>query len=194
MLEELEAAPVAPVAAADLAAHLRLNTGLKPLDVDETAALDGILRAAGAAVESYTGRALIRRRFKWTVERWREPRREVLPVAPVAQINAVTLVAADGTWSSVPGSAWRLVKDQFAPALAPVAGGWLPQIPTGGVAEIEILAGHGETPVELPHELRQAVLLLAAHYHEHRHVVSAETAEAPYGVQALLARWRKVRL
>lgn len=195
MLTELEPAPVAPVAAADLAAHLRLSTGLKPLDAEETSALEGYLRAAGAAIEARCGRALIRRRFKWTVERWRDPCREALPIAPVVQINAVTLVAPDGAWESVDGSRWRLVQDRYAPALAPASGGWLPQIPTGGVAEIEVLAGHGEDASGVPADLRQAVLMLAAHYHEQRHAAAPSgDAEIPWGVGALLAPWTRVRL
>ncbi|MGG7565668.1 head-tail connector protein [Rhodovulum sp. DZ06] len=194
MLTELEEAPVAPVAAADLAAHLRLNTGLAPLDAEEVAALDGFARAAGAAVEAYTGRALIRRRFKWTVERWRDACREVLPIAPVVQVNAVTMVAADGGWESVDPSRWRLVQDTFAPALAGAGSGWLPSIPTAGVAEVEVLAGHADDGAGLPHDLRQAVTLLAAHYHEQRHAAGGRMDEIPHGVAALLMRWRKVRL
>ncbi|MFT4793268.1 MAG: putative phiE125 gp8 family phage protein [Paracoccaceae bacterium] len=194
MLTELEAAPTAAVTVTEFTDHLRLSTGLAAPQASEVAALDGYLRAAGAAVESMTGRALIQRRFKWAVERWRNPCREVLPIAPVAQINAVTLLAADGSWTAVDPSAWRLVKSQFDPALVPVRGGWLPQIPTGGVAEIELLAGHGVGTDGVPHELRQAVLLLAAHYHEQRHVGASGTVEIPYGVGALVSRWRKVRV
>jgi uncharacterized phiE125 gp8 family phage protein len=194
MLTELEAAPSGPASVEAFAEHLRLSTGLAALQPSETAALDGILRAAGAAVESMTGRALIRRRFKWTVERWRDPCREVLPIAPVEQINAVTMVKAGGSWSAIDPSAWRLVKSQFDPALAPARGGWLPQIPTGGMAEIEMVAGHAVDPAGVPDDLRQAVLLLAAHYHEQRHVSAAPMADIPYGVGALIARWRKVRL
>lgn len=194
MLTELEAAPTAAVTVTDFTDHLRLSTGLAALQASEEAALSGYLRAAGAAVESMTGRALIQRRFKWSVQRWRDPCREVLPIAPVAQINALTLVAADGSWTAVDPSAWRLVQSQFDPALAPVRGGWLPQIPSGGVAEIEIVAGHGADPTGVPHDLRQAVLLLAAHYHEQRHVGASGTVEIPYGVGALVSRWRKVRV
>ena len=194
MLTELEEAPVAPVAAADLAEHLRLSTGLAPLDAGEIATLEGYARAAGAAVEGFTGRALIRRRFKWAVTAWRDACREVLPVAPVVQVNAVTLVAGDGSWEAVDGAKWRLVQDQFAPALAGSGSGFLPAIPTGGVAEIEVLAGHADAPEGLPHDLRQAVLLLASHYHEQRHAAGARMGEIPMGVQALIARWRKVRL
>ena len=86
------------------------------------------------------------------------------------------------------------MQSQFDPALAPVRGGWLPQIPSGGTAEIEIVAGHGADPSGVPHELRQAVLLLAAHYHEQRHVGASGTVEIPYGVGALVSRWRKVRV
>ena len=195
MLTELEEAPVAPVSAADLADHLRMSTGLAPLDAGETAALEGHLRAAGAAVEGLTGRALIRRRYKWVVTRWREACREPLPIAPVVQVNSVTLVAEEGSWESVDAAKWRLVPDQFEPALAGAGSGFLPSIPTGGVAEVEILAGHGDAPEDLPHELRRAVLLLAAHYHEQRHAVGgARMDEIPHGVQPLIARWRKVRL
>jgi uncharacterized phiE125 gp8 family phage protein len=194
MLTELEAAPSAPVSVEAFTEHLRLSTGLVAPSAPEVAAFEGILRAAGAAIEGLTGRALISRRFKWAVPRWRDATREVLPIAPVERIDALTLVAADGSWTSIDASAWRLIKSQFDPSLAPARGGWLPQIPTGGMAEIELVAGHADDPAGLPDDLRQAVLLLAAHYHEQRHVSAGALSDIPYGVGTLLARWRKVRV
>ncbi|MEO1688355.1 MAG: hypothetical protein AAFU61_10660, partial [Pseudomonadota bacterium] len=70
----------------------------------------------------------------------------------------------------------------------------LPEIPDGGRIEIELTAGFGETWNGVPEELRQAVLLMGAHYHEQRHVTADPMREAPFGVRMLTARWRELRL
>lgn len=193
MITELEPAAVAPVDLDDFAAHLRLASGFAGAP-DEAAVIERCARAAGAGIEGLVDKRLIRRRFKWTVTRWREPTRVAIPLAPVAQINAVTLVDADGGWESVDSSRWVLSPDGFRPWLSGRGGRFLPRIPTDGVAEVELVVGYGDAPADVPEELRQAVMLLGAQYYEQRHAVSEPGEEPPYGVRALVARHRELRL
>ncbi|MGB1209276.1 MAG: head-tail connector protein, partial [Paracoccaceae bacterium] len=67
-------------------------------------------------------------------------------------------------------------------------------IPTGGMAQIHFTAGFGPTFGDVPADLRQAVLLLAAHYYEYRDETALSEGCMPFGVTALLARYRKMRL
>ena len=71
---------------------------------------------------------------------------------------------------------------------------FLPSIPVGGSAEIQFDAGYTATWAELPADLSRAVLLLAAHYYEHRAEGAESGGSIPYGVAALLDRYRNVRL
>lgn len=68
----------------------------------------------------------------------------------------------------------------------------MPIVPRGAEVEITFAAGHGEGWAEVPGELRQAVLMLAGFYYEHRHG-DALTAMPP-AVAGLIRPWRPVRI
>ena len=68
----------------------------------------------------------------------------------------------------------------------------LPGIPTGGRAEVAFEAGFGPVWPDIPADLRQAVLLLAAQYYERRD--AGGDMDMTFGVRALLERWRDVRM
>jgi uncharacterized phiE125 gp8 family phage protein len=88
---------------------------------------------------------------------------------------------------------YRLERDAHRPVLRPV-GTLLPMVPTGGVAEIVFRAGYGGGWGDLPADLGQAVLMLAAHFYEHRAETALREGCMPFGVASLIERYRKVRL
>jgi len=73
-------------------------------------------------------------------------------------------------------------------------GSGLPGIPPGGVADISFVAGYAPDWNGRPADLGQAVILLAAHYYEHRHETRAGETAFPLGVTGLIERYRTVRL
>ena len=103
-------------------------------------------------------------------------------------------MSADGTWTAVPPTDWVLRSDAIRPCLVGPGGGPLPTIPRDGVAEIEFTAGYGDGAGGVPEALRQAVTLLAAHYHEQRHAAGGRLREIPHGVAGLISPFRQVRL
>ena len=72
--------------------------------------------------------------------------------------------------------------------------------PTPGRAangiEIAFVAGYGAAAADVPAPIRQAILLLVAHWHEHREPVAIGDADAPVPptVSDLLQPYRWVRL
>ena len=87
---------------------------------------------------------------------------------------------------------YRLVPDSQRPKIVAEAA-LLPGIPPGGTVEVVFTAGFGPAWADVPPDLGQAVFLLAASYHEHRH--EGEKARAmPHGIAALIERWRNVRV
>ncbi|HEX8375908.1 MAG TPA: hypothetical protein VF606_12100 [Geminicoccaceae bacterium] len=191
-LVELTEVPDAGLPLARLREHLRLGTGF-PDDSLQDALLAGFLRAALAAIEGRTGKALLSRSFLLTLSAWRSPERQPLPAAPVSAIVSVTLTDATGAVTSIPLSALRLEEDAMRPCLLPV-GGSLPTIPQAGAARIVLTAGYGPAWEDLPPDLAQAVLMLAAHYHEYRYDVAFDGGCMPFGVTALIERYRPLRL
>jgi uncharacterized phiE125 gp8 family phage protein len=70
----------------------------------------------------------------------------------------------------------------------------LPRIPVAGSVRIGFLAGFGPEWDDLPADLAQAVLMLASHYYEYRHETALGSGCMPFGVTALIERYRTIRL
>lgn len=172
--------------------HLRLGTGFAD-DGAQDGLLRALLRAAMAAIEARTGKVLLSRSFTFVLDAWREADRQALPVAPVTAILSVVTVDRAGETHPVDPATYVLRRDTHRPHLA-AATGILPVVPMGGSAEIVFEAGFGADWGAVPADLAQAVMLLAAHYHEHRHEAALGDGGMPFGVTELVERWRTVRI
>ena len=177
---------------AEFKAHLRLGTGFAD-DTLQDVLLASFLRAAIAAIEARTGKILLSRSFSWTLTAWRDTAEQALPIAPVTDITEVALVASDGTETQVGPATYRLERDHHRPMLV-ASGQCLPRIPPGGEAEVTFVAGFAAVFGDLPADLAQAVMLLAAYFYEHRGSTGLSSDALPYGVAVLLERYKTVRI
>lgn len=192
MLTEETPVVSAALPLAELKDHLRLGSGFTD-DGLQDGLIESYLRAAIAAIEGRIGKMLIRRQFLWTLECWRGSEGQALPVSPVAGLVSLTLVDAVGGETVIQPGAYRLIPDLHRPRIAGTTGG-LPSVPANGFVKVVFDAGFGLTWTDVPVDLRQAVLLLASEYYEHRHEDSTQAAGLPFGVVTLIERWRTVRL
>ncbi|WP_420863757.1 head-tail connector protein [Algirhabdus cladophorae] len=172
--------------------HLRLGTGFSD-DAVQDAVLESFLRAAIAAVEARTGKMLLSRIFTWSLTDWRHAARQALPVAPVVQIQAVILKDRFDEATPVDAARYSLAQDAHRPVLEAV-GSCLPVVPPHGGVDIQFEAGYGTVWADVPADLAQAVLLLAAHYYQYRAETGLGEGCMPFGVSALLQRYRPVRV
>lgn len=175
-----------PVAA--FRAQLRLGTGFAD-ETSQDGELAGFLTAAIAAIEARTGKALLSRGLRLGLEAWRWPDAQALPVAPVTAITELVLRDASGAATTVDPARYRLKPDGHRPQIV-ARGLVLPPIPPGGRAEIAFTAGFGPAWADLPADLAQAVLLLAAGQYQAR---TGLPGPSP-AVAALLAPWQPVRV
>ncbi len=192
LLTELTTISGAALPVQGLKDHLRLGTGFADSGMQD-GLLEGYLRSAISAIEGRTGKALLSRQFKLTLEDWRDGSEQALPVAPVSAVVSLTLYNLANTATVIPADRYRLVQDTHRPKLA-AAGYVLPVVPIDGRIEIVFAAGFGATWANVPPDLQQAVFLLAAQYYEHRNEFAEAQPGLPYPVQALIERWRTVRV
>ena len=192
MLKELTVVPGASLPVQALKDHLRLGTGFTE-DGMQDGLIEAYLRAAMAAVEGRIGKVLLARQYRLTVEDWRAAGEQPLPVAPVSGIVSVTVVDAANVATVLAASRYRLVPDLHRPKLASV-GVLLPTVPMDGRAEVVFDAGFGAAWDQVPADLAQAVILLAAEYYEVRQAGDTGPAGLPFAVNALIERWRNVRV
>lgn len=177
---------------AQLKSHLRLGSGFAEDSVQDDV-VESYLRAALATVEGRTGQAIFEREFVWSVEKWSNGEVQSFPLAPVRAISSVTKVASDGTRETQDVAAYTFVEDVFAPKLKALSGS-LPEPPTDGKIEVQLVAGSAQSWTQVPSDLAQAVLLMAAHYYEYRNDLALGKGCTPFGVTALLERYRPMRI
>lgn len=171
-----EAPPLAaPIA--ELKALLRIGTG------EEDALLAGLLRAAGDMCEAFTGRALLIRAVD---ERTRASRAWIrLGAAPVAAIEGVALIGADGAESPLSAQDYGIDIDAAGEGWVRLLLGLEPKR-----VRISYRAGMAAEPNGLPEALRHGIVRLAAHFYMNR---GGEEAP-PAAVTALWRPWRRLRL
>lgn len=192
MLTEDTTLPASVLPLTAFKAHLHLGTGFTEANL-QNELLESFLRAALAAIESRTGKILLERGFALELAQWSDPRCQPLPLGPVRQVTEMVLRDAQGIDAPVSPAFWRLDKDLQQPCLR-APGGVLPTVPHGGRVILRLQAGMAATWGELPADLAQAVLMLAAHFYEYRQDTGLGTGCMPFGVSSLIERYRNIRL
>lgn len=192
MLIEETTVPDAALPVEEFKAHLRLGSGFGHDSVQD-AVLVSFLRAAVAAVEARTGKVLIERDFTLSVNLWRVDDAQILPVAPVAAVTAITALDRLGARREAGADQFWLERDAHQPRVR-ATGACLPAVPQAGAVEIAFRAGYGLGWSDVPADLAQAVMLLAAHYYEFRHETTLSEGCMPFGVTSLIERYRVMRL
>lgn len=197
-LQTLGAAPAAPVSLSDAKAWLRVG------HAGEDAAITALINTAVSRVEAETGRALLVRNFRETLDGW--PIRRLsgcgsafaLAVAPAVSVEAVRTFDRAGEETLWDAEEYRV--DTAADpgrliARAPFAFP-RPGRPAAGI-EIDFTAGYGETASDVPPALIEAVLRLVAEGYaasEPALATGRGLARLPETVESLLRPFRQVRL
>lgn len=192
MLIEDEEILAATLPVEEFKTHLRLGRGFAN-DTVQDAVLESFLRAALSSVEARTGKVLLTRNLTWSFPRWTRRDGEPLPVGPVTAVTEVALLDANGDATPVDPLLYRLEKDTHFPVLRGRTRG-LPMPPADGSVRVRFTGGFGPAWSDLPPDLSQAVMLLAAHYYENREATALGTGCMPFGVTSLLQRYRPMRL
>lgn len=185
MLEQLIPPAALAVPPETLAEHLHLNIAAPELDQTDT--LTRFIGAATATIERQLQSGLIVQTWRWSTDSWCA----TLPLTPVAAVEKVEIVTGSG--EVTPWDGWFLITTG-TPRIGTRKGQVRPSIPPDGYALITFTTGYGTGWTDIPHDLRQAVILLAAHYFEHREAAADPLAALPFGVASLLAPYRPIRL
>ena len=182
---------VEPITLAEAKAHLRVDSS------GEDSLIQSLIMASRLHIEAALDLALITQSWRHQRDVWPPSRVLILPLRPVQSVTAVTLHDDDATSRSLDIDSFVL--DGFAnparlvwrgPGAVPAAG-----MVANGI-EIDFVAGHGNAPSDVPPPIRQALLLLIAHWYEHREPVEigATATTIPAGVSELLMPYRRRQL
>lgn len=172
-----------PVTLADARAFLRLD------DATEDALLSALITAARLTLEHVTRRAFVSQSWRLTLDEW--PGRQVaLPIAPVSDVSEISV---DG--EVLDEALYKLDLEHEPPRLVLKKNAVWPQPAAGsGGIDIDMVAGFGSA-VDVPQPLKQALLMLVAHWFENREPIAFGGSQTlPLSVDALIAPWRRLHL
>jgi uncharacterized phiE125 gp8 family phage protein len=183
-----------PVTLAEAKLHLRVDLS------DDDALITAMISAAREMVERYTSRTLIYTAYRLTMDNW--PYDIELPRSPAieAAANLVTGIAyitpriryydGDGNQQTMTYAAgdFEILLDNNPPLLVlPPSGIWPVTYPLQrGAIEIDWIAGYGSASTGIPELLRLAIMMLVAHWYEHREAVGSFGSEVPLAVDSVL--------
>ena len=179
-----------PVSLADAKHFLRVDHD------DDDDVIAALIAAARVHVEAQTRRALIDQTWRLTRDVWpASGRLPVLPV-PLQEVTAIRVFDAGGMPQLLDVEDFAIDRVS-APAVLAFARG-APPAPgklAAGI-EIDIVAGYGDEPDDVPAPLRQAIRMLVAHWCENRGLIAAsgEVASMPQSVSSLIAPFRVLSL
>ncbi|MEQ1672837.1 MAG: head-tail connector protein [Hyphomicrobium sp.] len=181
---------VEPVSVAEAKAHLRID------DASEDVLISSLILTSRLHVEAALGLALINQMWMLVLDRWPPDGNIDMPISPLTAVTAVRVRNAAGVASVVPATSYLVDIASKPPRLvwnntAPVAPG---QAANG--IEIDLSVGFGATAASVPAPLKHAVLMLTAHWYEHRDPVEigSTAARIPDAVSDLIQPFRKIRL
>lgn len=178
-----------PVSLAEARAHLKLDA------TEEDALLTALLTAARATLEAETRRAFVEQSWRLTLDDWPSGPLEI-PLAPVSEVTAVKVASLSGAMLPLDPAFYEAETGE-RPRIAVKRGqAWpMPATRLAGIV-IDFRAGYGAV-ADVPMPLRQAALMLAAHWFEHREPVGSYDfggAKLPRTVSALVKPFRRMRL
>jgi uncharacterized phiE125 gp8 family phage protein len=178
---------IEPVTLVEAKAHLRVG------HADEDALIGTLISAARRHVEARTGLFLIEQGWTCFRDDWPDDGVIELPLAPLLAVGELaTFDEADVKTVIDPDH--YLVDGTSRPPRLVLRGSrvWTrPERIANGIA-VAVTAGFGPTETDVPEPLRQAILILVAHWFDHRG--DGRPPSPPLTVETLVKQFREMRL
>lgn len=182
---------VSPISFDDLVT----KTHLKVDSADEENIVSLYIDAAVSLLDGWTGilgRALVQQTWRQDFDDFAG--RLPLPLSPGMGITSITYYDAADQQQTLASSNYRLLTDELGPYVARLPDVTYPSVSTHREAAVSVLftAGYGASASAVPASIREAMMLLVAHWYRNREaVVPAAMSDLPMGVQALLTPYRR---
>ena len=182
---------IEPISLDEAKQHLRVDS------TDEDVLIQSLISAARLHLETLTNRVFISQ--SWTILRDAWPKSNVLelPIGPVSEVEEIRVLEGDDV-TLIISPALYLVDTGNVPsriAMRDFSGWPRPRQVLNGI-EIDIVAGYGPAATDVPQALRHAILLLMAHWFEHREPIAMGSGAVmvPGGVDAIVSSYRVARI
>ena len=173
-----------PVLWAEAQAHMRLD------GTTEQTYVETLLGVATRVVEEETQRALITQ--TWALRCDDFPVQFELPRPPLASVSSIAYTDENGDAQTLAASVYQVDLYSLSGRVTTAVDQVWPNTYSGAYNTVVVTytAGYGAAGSSVPLPLRQAILLLTAHWFEHREAVGPSMAELPMAVKYLIAPFR----
>ena len=176
-----------PVSLQECKDHLRI------VHDDEDTLIEAYAKAARRYVEQVLcWRALITQELELVLDNFQSQFK--LPRPPLQEITSIKYTDKDGTEHTVDADNYIVDTDSEPGRIVPAYGKSWPTdtLEPINAVRIRYKAGYGDNAEDVPQELRQAILILTAHFYEMREpvVVGQTVANVPWTVEALSLPYR----
>ena len=182
---------VEPVSLDDIKAHLRIDTG------DEDAYLLRRVKSARRYVEIVTRRQLITATWELHLDKFPRSGTAIrLPYPPLRSVTSIKYCDTDGAEQTWTAAEYRVDTDSEPGRVTEAYDyTWPTTRDMTGAVVVTYSAGYGATSADVPEELRDAIEILVAQWHEFREAVVTGVAIAPVplSVESLLWHYRVLR-
>jgi uncharacterized phiE125 gp8 family phage protein len=179
-----------PVALPDAKAYLRVAID------DDDAVIAALIATARSHIEAQTRRALITQTWRLIRDGWPPDGRIAVMPVPLRSVVAARIYDAGGSTHAIDTGIFVADKTAAPAVLSSVP--WTLTEPGRAAAgiEIDVEVGYGGAPANVPESLRQALLLLVAHWYENRGLIATgqTVAVLPMAIAALIAPYRVLSL
>lgn len=172
----------------DAKRHLRIEHD------DDDAYLTDLIAQSTDHLESVSGLRLMTQTWRQYLDEIPQSRSIRLAAQPVQSIAAMQVYDEAGNPQAISPASLDLDAVSSPPRL--VVHETVQTAKAINGIEIDIVAGFGDTPADVPDSLRRALLLLVAHAYEFRGAVplDRQPASEPHGFRTLIAPFRRIGL
>lgn len=174
-----------PVSLAEVKNHLRVDVS------DDDTLIGGLIQAAREYIEETTHRALVTQTWTLSLENWPRGDRIVLPRPPAISVTSVVYIDSDGDSNTFAAANYNVDTVCEPGELVLAYGCSWPSGTLRPMSPITVIyqAGYGAAAL-VPQHLKQAILLLAAHWYENRETsvtgAGVLSSEVPFTVESLI--------
>jgi uncharacterized phiE125 gp8 family phage protein len=179
-----------PVTVAEAKAHLRIDSD------NEDTLIASLILTSRLHLETALGLALVTQSWRLLLDRWPLTREVEIPLRPLQGIDTVRVLPAEGAPIVIDENDYLADTASTPPRLVRTGVVWRQPGKAANGIEIDFTAGFGPAAADVPAPLRQALLLLVAHWYENREPIAVGAPETvvPGPVSDLLEPYRSRRL
>jgi uncharacterized phiE125 gp8 family phage protein len=179
-----------PVTVAEAKAHLRVD------GTEEETLIASLILVSRLHLETALGLALVTQSWRLFLDCWPAQKDLELPIRPLQSIDAVRVWPAEGAATVIDSADYLADTASVPPRLVRTGVVWPQPGKAANGIEIDLTAGYGTLATDVPAPLRQALMLLIAHWYENREPITVGSPETviPEPVSDLVEAYRVKRL